>query len=177
MNDDESVSEKQKVAYWSLVGGIAWTLVTRADVAVYCGYLQRNSKDPKIKHIKQCNRLLRHMKRTSCKILYKEVPEPHVLYNITDSAYRAQDVDCLALRAVIIALGTDDGKLGGDVSVLEFYSRKLRVVARSTYAAELRSLCDSMPVALYIATFLHEIQNGPQTAEALSEVMNNGKLS
>lgn len=63
---EQSVVESGLVlAFNSLLGGIAWTLVTRGDVSVHVGYLQRAAHNLKWKHLKMINTILRWMKRKS----------------------------------------------------------------------------------------------------------------
>ena len=53
-------------SYSSLIGGAAWTSLTRSDVAVHIGMLQRNAHAPKVKHFRALNTVVKWMKRTSC---------------------------------------------------------------------------------------------------------------
>ena len=50
--DEEALVEDKDLlsSSQSLVGGVAWTLLTRFDVAVHVGYLQRHAHAPRAKH-------------------------------------------------------------------------------------------------------------------------------
>ncbi|CAK0867548.1 unnamed protein product [Prorocentrum cordatum] len=48
--------------YPSLLGAIAWRIMTRIDIYIYVAALQRHGKAPKVGHIKKMNVLLKYMK-------------------------------------------------------------------------------------------------------------------
>ena len=60
---------------------------------------------------------------------------------------------------------TDTSATGGHVHVLEFISKAIRHVTRSTFSAELHSCCDSADLGIIILLLLHEILVG-QTSKA-----------
>ena len=62
-DDVEITNTPMQTAFWSLLGGAAWMTVTRADVAVHIGHLQRQTHKPLWKHVKQLNAVVRWMKR------------------------------------------------------------------------------------------------------------------
>eukprot|EP00972_Heterocapsa_arctica_P040286 5935806-Heterocapsa_arctica.AAC.1 len=93
------MGEDLQTQYWSLLGGVAWMGVVCADIAVYVQYLQLNAQAPKTQHIKELNKLVRYVKRTTCELVYKAVPGPRKLWIFADSAFKATEPDCLAIRA------------------------------------------------------------------------------
>ena len=95
---------------------------------------------------------------------------------ILDSAFRAQEPDCLALRAAIMAVTTDKTELGGPLAIVEFYGRKLPVVVRSTFGAESQGLADGLSTASFIAGFIDELQYGCKSAAVLQEQISTGTL-
>ena len=60
---DALCSPTDSGAYTSLLGGVAWVVNTRADIAIFVGTLQRLAKDPKYIDIKRLNIVLRILKR------------------------------------------------------------------------------------------------------------------
>lgn len=73
--------------YKSLVGGLAWLLLTRCGVAAYVGFLQRNFVEPIAVHVTSANRLLRWLKRTEANVMYKRLPQPVRLVVAADNAF------------------------------------------------------------------------------------------
>lgn len=53
-------------AYRSVLGAITWTVLTRAELAVYVQALQRRAHAPRMKDCKRLNIVIRHMKRHRC---------------------------------------------------------------------------------------------------------------
>ena len=48
---DKEVNTDAQALYWSLLGGIAWLLQTRADICPFVGFLQRAAQTPLIRHV------------------------------------------------------------------------------------------------------------------------------
>ncbi len=83
---DAELSDVVKQVYWSLLGALAWLLQTRADIALFVGFLQRNTHDPRIRHIININRVLAYCKRVSTGIRFKKLELPLRLVCGADAA-------------------------------------------------------------------------------------------
>ena len=92
-------------SFRSLLGGVAWMTQTRPDIMVYVAALQRVMATPVNKHVVALNKILRYIKNKPLKIVYKAVPNPWKLLVISDSAFKAEDQDCLAIRSGSLRLG------------------------------------------------------------------------
>ena len=103
-NGDVTPAENQ--AFDSLVGALAWLLVTRADIVAYVGFLQRLARKPKRKHLHFANTVLKYCKRQSSGINYVKLPGTPSVLVVADSAYQANEdkTDCLASRGYFIFL-------------------------------------------------------------------------
>ena len=97
-------SETQKQQFMSLVGGLAWVVQTRPDVAVFIAALQRRLKEPKVQDLLNANRVLKYLKAKPLEMVYKKVDAPWKLVVVSDSAFKGEDQDCLAMRSGIIGL-------------------------------------------------------------------------
>ena len=87
------------------------------------------------------------------------------LYCIVDSAFKAEEPDCLALRADVLALGPapegpDGGVYGGNIHMLVTTSKKQTRVNRNTFSAEANAVGDSASGGIVLAGLLHEVFNG-----------------
>ena len=157
-------------SYSSLIGGAAWTNLTRSDVSVHIGMLQRHSHAPRVKHFKALNTVVKWMKRTPSVLRHVAIPPPWSLLVMPDSAFKATEPDCLAIRACVIVLSsastssTPTLPKGGPVGVVEFYSRKQPRVCRSIFSAELCSIDDASSIGLLIRGMFAEIILGPMSA-------------
>ena len=68
-----SVNERTHSLYMSLVGAVAFCLITRLDVAVFVVALQRFLQKPRIIHIKRLNAVVRYMQRTPVALAYERL--------------------------------------------------------------------------------------------------------
>ena len=88
---DKSCSLQDAAAYMSLLGGVAWVVNTRTDIAIFVGALQRVAKSPKYVDIKRLNIVLKFLKRHPIKTLFKRLNGPLRIVAISDSAFKRQD--------------------------------------------------------------------------------------
>ena len=154
--------------FTSLLGAIAWLVLTRPDVIVYVGKLQRAAKAPTVCDVIDLNKVLKWVRRIPSSTLYQHLTQPLCMLVIADSAYRADDVDALAIRAAILVIIEIGGQVpGGKMHVWEFFSRKQSRVNRGTFGAELNNLVEAAELGLLLRGLMHEVKHGPQSAEAL----------
>ena len=164
----------------SLVGALAWLVLTMPSICIYVAYLQRQTKSPNLGHVRRANRLLRWIRRNLKRlgVYFRRLRTPLRVFTLSDSAFEAQDYQGLVMRGCIVLLveassGASPPALvpGQEVKcqVLDWYSRKHSRVVRSTYAAELLSLLDAVGQGNLIATALDEVQCGAATARQLLE--------
>eukprot|EP00975_Prorocentrum_lima_P053577 11241854-Prorocentrum_lima.AAC.1 len=65
-----------KERYRSLLGALAWLLMSRADVLPLIGDLQRHAHKPRHEHLKVINCVLRFCKRVNTGMFYKRLVAP-----------------------------------------------------------------------------------------------------
>ena len=174
---DDPVSADMRSKFMSLLGGVAWTVQTRPDIAVFTAALQRKLQNPTGRDVVNLNRVLAYLKRKPLKFTFRKVNNPWRLYVISDSSFKGEDDDALAMRSGIIALGDKDGPKIGDnpIQILEFVSKKQTRVCRSTFTAELYSALDVMSLGNLINLALTEVLTGSRTASTLADVQENGE--
>ena len=98
---------------------------------------------------------------------------------ISDSAFRKEDSTGLAMRGAILALAemsSSPSSPGGKFHVIDFYSRRQRRITRSTFAAELHGLADSLEIGKIIAMAFTEIAIPNLSPAKLSHLEESGKL-
>ena len=57
------VDEEMKASFDSLLGGVAWVVITRGDVAVYVQALQRRGSAPRVLDCRRINLVVRYLQR------------------------------------------------------------------------------------------------------------------
>ena len=178
-DDEQEVGEGLHSEFSSLLGGVAWTVLTRAEIAIYVQALQRRSHSCRLKDCRRVNVVLRYLKRHKHGIMYPRLGERVRIIGFTDSAFKTQEGEGsgLALRglAVMLANEIDQGQpvttpgQNIEVNLLEWLVRRLRRVVRSTFAAELNALIDSIETLLLLQLVLHQVHCG--TAESPDELL------
>ena len=102
---------------------------------------------------------------------------PLCLCCIADSAYGADDLDCLALRAnLCVLIECRAGVPGGGMHMLDMYSRKQTRVNRGTFGAELNNTLEASETGMLFLGLLCELVNGPQTAIDIHERIHRGEV-
>ena len=174
---DEAVCEETRAKFMSLLGGVAWTVQTRPDVAVFVSALQRRMKAPSAQDVLNLNRVLKYLKVKPLELRYRKIASPWSLVAISDSSFKGEDQDHLAVRSGIIALISRDGVKKGlnQLQLLEIVSKKQTKVCRSTFAAELHSGLEPIGLAMIINAALTEVLTGPRSAAQLVELQDSGK--
>ena len=176
MPSEDAVNDQINSQYMSLLGGLAWVVQTRPDIAVFISALQRRLQKPRVQDVLNLNRVLKYVKLKPIVLTFKPVKRPWSLVAISDSAYKGEDQDCLAVRSGLIALVDKEGIKEGinNLQLLEFVSKKQTRVCRSTFAAELHSCLDLFGLAVVINATLTELLNGPQTSAQLAKALDDG---
>ena len=175
-DDDETTTKELHVQFMSLRGGVSWVCMCRADGIVYVGYLQRCSdceKPPTYGNIISLNKLLKWLKRQKCVLRYTSIVGRPMLKMVGDSAFKASDPDCLALRGLIVGLGSESGN---EFLTVDFWSRKQTRVCRSTFAAELHNLSEAAEEGMLLAGFFQECLYGPQPAAVLTKMLEESRM-
>ena len=155
----------------SLVGAVAYALLTRLDIAVFVSCLQRMSHKCRIIHIKRLNAVVRYIQRKHVKLVYRNLPKgvKH-LRCVGDAAFKKETDTGHALRGAVFLLCSVAGDHSVDGNdphtyinkscvhhVLEYVCKSEKHVTRSTFSAELFSACDTADQAIILAIELNEV--------------------
>ena len=174
--------------YWSVLGAIAYAVLTRPDIAVFVSALQRWSHAPAIIHCKRLNAVVRWAQRNPRGICYKPLDSSSRptgstiathLREISDAAFKKEDTSGHSMRGAcwVRCVGNtlDDMQKSSPGHLLEFVARSQRRVTRSTFTSELQGGCDSVDKGFLIMQTLDEMQTGRiSAAEALARREHGG---
>ena len=150
--------------FLSLLGGLAWLTQLRADIAVYVVALQRRMIEPTLIHVKRCNRILSHCKRHRRHLRHVRVAGNLRIVGVSDSAYKVEEDATNALVGHFILLMGDSSNSTrvkssrpltprnpfGTCNMIDYACRNQKRVCRSTFAAEIRVLNDTVEQARII---------------------------
>ena len=107
-NDDKAADDDMKQLYMSLVGALAWLVLTIPAICIYVAALQRSTQAPTLKHVKDANRLLEWIRKNlkQLGVRFKRLAEPLRLVCLSDSAFKAQEFEGLVMRGCVIFLAS-----------------------------------------------------------------------
>ena len=66
--DEHPADEDMKQLYMSLVGAVAWLIMTMPAICIYVAFLQRQTQSPNLGHVRRANRLLRWIRRNKSRL-------------------------------------------------------------------------------------------------------------
>ena len=66
--DEHPADDDMKQLYMSLVGAMAWLIMTMPSICIYVAYLQRQTQPPNLGHVRRANRLLRWIRRNKSRL-------------------------------------------------------------------------------------------------------------
>ena len=101
---NEPVDSEYRGCFMSLIGGLAWILQKRMDVAVHVWALQRRLQNPTAGDLWNCIRIAMYVKQKPLRMIFRKLTQPWKLIAISDSGFRGEDQDHLAGRSGIICL-------------------------------------------------------------------------
>ena len=171
--------------YRSLLGAVAFCSLTRVDGAVFIVALQRHSGKAKNIHIRRLNAVTKWLQKTPKQLLYKRCStgKQHMLV-ISDAAFRKEGDEGHSLKGALF-LRADASSEAWAVSqpslpqsvivhVIDYYSKKVRHVNRSTFGAELHACCDAGDFSMLLAQLIHELETGACTATMARNLRETG---
>ena len=179
---DDDLNEAQSTKFLSLLMALAYALQTRPDLAVFVNALQRVVKAPKILHTRRLNALVRYAQRYPLGLTYPPLKSGKVLTIHSDSGFRKEDDDGIfvgkAMRGcnVMRVDRVPDAKSQVRCHLLDWSCGMLKVVARSTFAAETQAMIAAIDSGLALALTLHEIQVSPVTPRVGMELLEQGGM-
>ena len=183
--DEALCDSKMHEAYRSVLGAVAWTVLTRAELAVYVQALQRRAHAPRIIDCKRLNVVMCHMKRHKCGLKSITLKHPLKLVAFTDVAFKTQPGEAIGLflRGLVATMCEDQGagtQLHGDIlkaNRVDFIVRRQGRVVRSTFSAELHGFVDSIGQMLLKQCTLHQIYCGTtQSPERMIDLPEKGSM-
>ena len=186
--DSESLAEAAlHEQYWSVLGAIAYAILTRPDIAVFIAALQRYTQTPKIIHVKRLNVVVRWAQRNPKKLVFPRLASdatpkgratPTHLRLISDAAFKKEEDDGHSMRGAVYVRAAGNTQVDFTSSrkghLLEYVSKQQRRVTRSTFTSELQGGCDTVDKGFLIVQTLHELQAGSCTAAQAMHLREQG---
>ena len=87
LDDEVECNTTLHEAYRSVLGAVAWIVLTRAELAVYVQNFQRKAHAPNVRDCMKFNVLIRWMKNNKCGLKSVQIKHPLKLTAFTDAAF------------------------------------------------------------------------------------------
>eukprot|EP00971_Amphidinium_carterae_P261602 5189898-Amphidinium_carterae.1 len=141
----------------SMLGRVAWTVSTRPEAAVLASVFQSRANAPTHDDMLKLNLVAKWLKSHPSEIFYPHMSGPFQLVLVSDASFKGDDESRHARRGEILLLCPRRSDLGGVVHVLDYSSKKIPRVTKSTYSAELHSLSSGVDHALLVSMMFEEM--------------------
>ena len=161
--------------YWSLLGAVAYTLMTQHWIAVYVIALQRETHKPKVIHLRRLNAVVRALQKYPAKIQYPSMDCCKHLLAHSDSGFSKEQDKGYGIRGANI-MREGKRKFTGETvyHLLDSVSRSHKQVTRSTFSAETLAAVACADDVIPILITFQEINSGSMTAHQARELRENG---
>ena len=186
----------------SLLGAVAYALMTRIDVAVFVCAMQRVTHKPKIIHVKRLNAVLRWMQASPKRLIFKPATGPSHLICVGDAAFKKKEEAGDSLWGALFLCSFSD--INHDVPdpktatylsdeqttaehgesntftqscvvhIVDAICKAQRHVSRSTFSSELLSASETVDHGMLLALSLHEFTAGAQSAAEAKTLRETG---
>ena len=179
-NPEDMCSPEVHAQYWSVLGAIAFALLTRMDIAVFVGALQRHSSKPKYIHAKKLNAVVKWAKANPMAIQFKSFESQTYthLRMYSDAAFKKEEETGHCMRGAVYLRcpgnSVADFTKSKPCHIIEFVARQQRRVVRSTFTAELLGACDTLDKGTILAQMLHECCAGQMSAISAKQLTERG---
>ena len=128
-------------SFRTLLGQLAWLVESRPEAAVLTVYLQGVANEPNGRHLLDAVLPLRWLKRHKSSTVFPTMSGPFRLLLFTDAAFKPEDVkNPSGRKGDVLLLTSDNGMNKKKAHVLDYSSKRVARVTRSTFAAELQSM-------------------------------------
>ena len=163
---DEACTETITRLYWSLLGAVAYTLLTQHWIAVYVISLQRHTHAPTYSHVRKLNSVLKVLQRRKATITFPGMTCCKQILAFSDASFcKESDTKGYGMRGSAF-LRTGTNSQGDHVChLIEAQSQSLKLVTRSTFSAETLAAVGTTDSLIPLMFALEEIHKGPMSAD------------
>lgn len=164
---EEDCTEAVMRLYWSLLGAVAYTLLTQHWLAVYVIALQRQTHKPKYQHIRKLNSLVKVLQKQKACIVYPFMQCSRHIIVFSDASFcKESETKGYGVRGtVFLRVGFENQKQ--KCHLLDASSQSLKLVTRSTFSSETLAAVGSVDSLIPLVISLQEILTCPLSAEGL----------
>ena len=160
-------SETVTRLYWSLLGAVAYTLLTQHWIAVYIIALQRQTHKPKYQRIRRLNSLVKILQKQKTVIVYRSVQCAKKILAFSDASFcKETETKGYGVRGtVFLRCGIREGK--ECYHLIDAVSQSLKLVTRSNFSSETLAAVGTVDSLVPLLASMIEILNGSMSTQEL----------
>ena len=162
-------------AYGSLLGALAYAVITQFQLSVYVVHLQRNTHNPNHIHLRRLNAVVRAAQRRPARILYRAMSCSRLIEAHSDSGFSREADKGYGLRGANFLRAGSERSTGKKVwHMIDSACKSHKRVTRSTFSAETLAAVDTADDLIPLVLTLHEVIMQPGTAERARRLREHG---
>ena len=158
---DEPCTDVVMRLYWSLLGAVAYTLLTQHWVAIYIIALQRQTHKPQYQHIRKLNSLLKVLQKQKAVIVYPAMKCARKIIAFSDASFcKESESKGYGVRGtVFLRCGIRNDQ--ECCHLVDATSQSLKLVTRSTFSSETLAAVGTADALIPLVISTIEIIRGP----------------
>ena len=165
-------------SFWSLLGAVAYALLTQHWVAVYVVALQRKTHSAQVIHVRRLNAIVRALQARPARITYRGMDCTSTLECHSDSGFSKEQDSGYGIRGANFArAGTARTNKQPIWHLIDSQCKGHKHVTRSSFASEVRAAVAAADEILPLALTLHELKAGPKPPSETRRLCDEGRLS
>eukprot|EP00439_Symbiodinium_sp_Y106_P049299 s2398_g6.t1 len=160
--------------YQSLLGAVAYALLSQSWAAVFVISLQRRTSNPLNIHVRRLNLLLASMQKLKCKLVFPNMQCEGKIAVFSDASFdKESESKGYGMRGtILLRLGRKEGR--PVCHLLDAQSQSLKLVTRSTFASETLAAVGSVDSLVpWLYTF-EELKTGVLTSQQARTLREQG---
>ena len=163
--------------FQSLLGAVAYSLLSQAWAAVFVVALQRHAAAPTNLHVRRLNLLLAALQKQKAKLIFPVMTCARRIVVFSDASFsKESDQKGYGMRgAVFLRMGSHKGQ--ERCHFLEAHSQSLKLVTRSTFAAETLAAVGAVDSLTALLVTLQEVACGTLSTEAARALREQGRFA
>ena len=164
--------------FWSLLGALAYSLMTQHWLAVYVVSLQRVTHKPLIIHIRRLNALVRTAQKRPAHIRFPSMKCARQLIVHSDSGFSKEQEKGYGIRgANFMRCGIDRTTGQPCYHLLESQCRSHKHVTRSTFSSETLACVAAADYLIPLCITMQEVAYGPLSTTEVRRLREEGNLA
>ncbi|CAE7222318.1 unnamed protein product [Symbiodinium sp. CCMP2592] len=162
--------------FQSLLGAVAYSMLSQAWAAVFVVALQRHAVAPTNLHVRRLNLLLAALQKLKAKLYFPTMTCDRKIVVFSDASFNKEsEQKGYGMRgAVYLRMGTFNGQKR--CHFLEAHSQSLKLVTRSTFAAETLAAVGAVDALAALLVTLQEMVCGTLSTEAARGLRESGSF-